>query len=99
MARSRSHDYDLDGPPILQLRNNQDIRGPLYSPFPLQSLLLGWGVHLEHNSFRHYQQSSEEAPVGKVGSDLQALGLYWGYMGIMEKKMETTIIYNGLYRV
>ena len=23
------------------------------------------------------------------------LGLYWGYMGIMEKKMETTIVYWG----
>ena len=27
------------------------------------------------------------------------LGLYWGYVGIMEKKMETTIMgYIGLYR-
>ena len=28
------------------------------------------------------------------------LGLYWGYIGIMESKMETTIVYwgyNGLY--
>ena len=23
------------------------------------------------------------------------MGLYWGYMGIMEKKMETTIVYGG----
>ena len=29
------------------------------------------------------------------------IGLYWGYIGIMEKKMETTImgLYIGLYRV
>ena len=25
------------------------------------------------------------------------MGLYWGYMGIMEKKMETTIM-GGLFR-
>ena len=23
--------------------------------------------------------------------------VYWGYIGIMEKKMETTIVYRGLY--
>ena len=23
------------------------------------------------------------------------IGLYWGYIGIMEKKMETTIVYIG----
>ena len=27
------------------------------------------------------------------------LGLYWGYIGIMEKKMETTIVYWGYTRV
>ena len=25
---------------------------------------------------------------------LQYIGLYWGYMGIMEKKMETTTLYG-----
>ena len=24
---------------------------------------------------------------------------YWGYIGIMEKKMETTLLYWGIYRV
>ena len=30
------------------------------------------------------------------GSYCSMLGLYWGYIGIMEKKMETTVVYWGI---
>ena len=29
----------------------------------------------------------------KMENEMEYIGVYWGYMGIMEKKMETTIIY------
>ena len=32
---------------------------------------------------------------GVQGLGFKVIGLYWGYIGIMEKKIETTIVYWG----
>ena len=60
---------------------------------PLEALVLGgatlhlgvilrlyWDNGKEHGNYRDYR--------GYIGINY---GLYWGYIGIMEKKMETTI--------
>ena len=44
-----------------------------------------------HHSFRHSGHRLETEH-GSKASDRESFDSYWGYMGILEKKMDTTIM-------
>ena len=60
---------------------------------------------MNRESTKAHRASCPHRPAGRGGSFLRVrvvysgetsiclLGLYWGYIGIMEKKMETTVVY------